>query len=117
MNEKREPFENEVPKHRKKSKKKGRPRADHKHEYKTVLLIREWENPYKPGEKHQVEFPNEICMICGRIGDIDYSMYEFVEIHNMPYRIHERNIKNKETLEKWYVDDYFDKFAKKMEEA
>lgn len=117
MNEKKHAFEDTELRHRKKSTKRGRPRADHKHEYKTVLLIRTWENPYKPGEKHLNEFPNKICMICGRIGDIDHSMYELIEIQDMPYRIHERNIKNKETLEKWYVDDYFDKFAKKMEEA
>lgn len=32
-----EPLIDDIPKHKKKSKKKGQPRADHKHEYKTVL--------------------------------------------------------------------------------
>ena len=117
MNEKREPFENEVPKHKKKSKKKGQPRADHKHEYKTVLLIREWENPYKPGEKHEVKHPTKVCTICGRVGDVDLSMYEKVEIPNMPFRLCEKNIKNETCLERWHVDSYFDKFAKKVEET
>jgi hypothetical protein len=38
-------------------------------------------------------------------------------MHGMPYRIHERKIRDEESLEKWYVDDYFDKFAKKTEES
>ena len=117
MNEKREPFENEVPKHRKKSKKKGQPRADHKHEYKTVLLLNEYVNQYFPDKPTLTKRPMKVCMICGRVCDIDYYRYDLVEMHGMPYRIHERKIRDEESLEKWYVDDYLDKFAKKMEET
>ena len=115
MKEKRIPLEEDVPKHKKKSKKSGLPRADHKHEYKTVLLIREWVNPYNTSNKSTVKTPTRVCMVCGRIGHIDHSMYDQVEISNVLYRISEYTIKDENTLEKWYVDDYFDKFAKKME--
>ena len=117
MIEKRVPLESEEPRHRKKSKKRGQPRADHKHEYKTVLLLNEYVNQYFPDKTTLTKRPTKVCVICGRVGDIDYEMYELVEMHGMPYRIHERKIRDEESLEKWYVDDYFDKFAKKMEEA
>lgn len=114
MNEKRIPFETDEPKHRKKSKNKGQPRADHKHEYKTVLLHRYFDNPFKTGEKDEHKLPVKVCMICGRVGNVDMSRYELVEISDMPYRIHKREIRDEESLEKWYVDDYFDKFAHKQ---
>lgn len=113
MNEKRIPFEVDEPKHKKKSKKKGQPRADHKHEYKTVLLHSYFDNPFKPGEKNECKRPVEVCMICGRVGNTDMGRYDLVEIPDMPYRIHKREIRDEESLEKWYVDDYFDKFAHK----
>lgn len=116
MNEKRIPLENEAPKHKKKSKKKGQPRADHRHEYKTVLLLNEYEHKYFPGQKSLIKRPTSVCTICGRVGDIDMSQYDLVEVPNLPYIVHQRVIRDEEYLEKWYVDDYFDKFAKKMEE-
>jgi hypothetical protein len=116
MNEKRTLVENEVPKHKKKSKKKGQPRADHRHEYKTVLLLNEYENRYFPGQKSLLKSPTSVCVICGRVGDIDMSQYDLVEVPDLPYRVSKRVIRDEDKLEKWYVDDYFDKFAKKMEE-
>lgn len=114
MNDRRMPLEKEEPKYRKKSKKKGQPRADHKHEYKTVLLLNEYEHPWFPGEKRLLELPKKVCMICGRIGDTDFDYFDHVEMHGMPYRVSERVIRDKESLEKWYVDDLFDKFAKRV---
>ena len=111
MNNKRLPFEAEEPKHKKKSKKKGQPRADHKHQYKTVLLINEYENCYHPGETSTIKRPTRVCEICGRVGETDMSRYEYVEIPDMPYRTHKRVIIDEDSLEKWYVDDYFDKFV------
>lgn len=116
MDVKRQPIENDEPRHRKKSKKKGRTRADHKHEYKTVLLLNEYENRYFPGEPTLYKRPTKVCMICGRVGDTDISWYDHEEIPDMPYKIEKRVIRDEDSLEKWYVDDYFDKFAKKMEE-
>jgi hypothetical protein len=63
------------------------------------------------------ELPKKVCMICGRIGDTDTSMFNYVEVEDsLPYKIHKRVIRDKDSLEKWYVDDYFGKFAKKLEE-
>lgn len=114
MYEKKEPLENDIPKHRKKSKKKGQPRADHKHEYKTVLLLNEYEHAYFPGEKTLIKRPTKVCMICGRVGETDMSMYDHEEIPDMPYRVYQRIIRNEDSLEKWYVEDYFDKTAKRV---
>ena len=106
MNGNRFPLEKEEPKYKKKSKKKGRPRADHKHEYKHVLLHEYMDNPFKPGIKNEYRREVEVCVLCGRIGKtIKSFFFEF------------ENVKYDNTLEKWYVEDCFDKFAKKMEET
>ena len=116
MIDREKPIVDEIPKYKKKSKKKGQPRADHKHEYKTVLLLNEYVNRYLPDKTTLYELPKKVCMICGRVGDTDMSMYDLVEIEDpLPYKIYKRVIRDKESLEKWYVDDYFDKFAKKMD--
>lgn len=112
MHEKRMPFMIEEPKYRKKSKKSGLPRADHKHEYKTVLLHRNLDFLTKPNTTSYSLFPNKVCTICGRIGDIDYNQYEFVKVeHPVLKNLKEKKIKNPEILEKWYCDKYLDKFA------
>lgn len=112
MNEKRMPFIVEEPKYRKKSKKKGLPRADHKHEYKTVLLHRNLSFLVKPGKKAYKLFANKVCTICGRIGDVDHNQYETISVeHPIIKNLAEKRIKEPETLEKWYCDDYMDKFA------
>ena len=116
MSEKRMPFENDEPRYKKKSKKKGQPRADHKHEYKTVLLLNEFAHSRFPENTVLTKRPTKICMICGRVGEVDFSQYDLREIQDMPYLMRERVIRDEDKLEKWYVDDYFDKFAKKMEE-
>lgn len=105
MDEKRKPFENEVPKHKKKSKNKGQPRADHKHEYRDVILHSWWNNPFKHGVVIENMEICKVCTICGRIGD--YITGRFFGLNNSEY--------NTAEMEHWMVDDYFDKFAKKME--
>jgi hypothetical protein len=106
MDKKRKPFENEVPKHKKKSKKKGQPRADHKHEYQEVVLHSWWNNPFKHGVTNESTEVCKVCTICGRIGD--YITDRFLGIDPKEYDISD--------MDHWMVDDYFDKFAKKMEE-
>ena len=113
MKEQRIPLSREEPKYKKKSRKKGQPRANHKHEYKTVLLHSYFDNPFKSGEKNECKRPVKVCMICGRVGETDMSRYEYVEIQDMPRKIHKRVIAEEESLEKWYIDEYFDKFAQR----
>lgn len=108
MDAKRQPIENDEPRHRKKSKKKWKPRADHKHEYKTVLLYSYMDNPFKQGEKSEYKHATKVCAKCGRVDTSSWrSIFEEV--------VGKRNT-DVENLEKWYLEDYFDKFAKKMEE-
>ena len=104
-------LDGEEPKYKKKSRKKGQPRSDHKHEYKTVLLHSYFDNPFRQGERNEHKRPTKICMICGRVGATDLSQYALVETTSLPYHIHERVIMDEAFLEDWYVDDYFDKFA------
>lgn len=106
MDEKRKPIENEVPKYKKKSGKNGSPRANHKHEYKEVVVHSWWDNPFKPGVKNENTEVCKVCTICGRIGS--YVTGYFVEIDTNKYDV--------EHMEHWYVDVYFDKCAKRMEE-
>lgn len=118
MDAKRRPIENDEPRHRKKSKKKGRPRADHKHEYKTVLLCRYFDHPFKPGERVLYEDATKVCAICGRVGEIDRDQYELVYAEKNGCRLFGmERLRDKGTLEKWYIENYLDKFAKKMEET
>lgn len=105
MDEKRRPFENEVPKYKKKSKKKGQPRADHKHEYKEVVLHSWWDHPFKRGVMIENTEVCKVCTVCGRIGD--YITGPFFSLDRYGY--------NTEDMEHWMVDHCFDKFAKKME--
>lgn len=115
MNDKREAIVDEDPRYRKKAKRKGMPRADHKHEYKTVLLCRYYNNPLRPGERTAVTSATEVCEICGRIGYVDHDQYELVDLEgSYPYPMKKRQIRNEDKLEKWICEDYFDKFARKM---
>ena len=105
MDEKRKPFENKTPKYKKKSTKKGRPRADHKHEYKEVVVHSWFDNPFKQGERKESTEVCKVCTVCGRIGEYVTGMFLAIDIEK--YDIAK--------MEHWKVDDYFDKFAKKME--
>ena len=114
MNERRIPLQQEEFKHKKKSKAKGLSRSKHKHEYIPVLLHRPWQNPYKNNEITEIVSVNKVCKICGRISetlkgdewyDTEYTMFG-------NYRMG-KNFLNQSALKlpKWYVHDYFDKFA------
>jgi hypothetical protein len=106
MDAKRKPFENEVPKHKKKSKKKGQPRADHKHDYKEVVVHSWWDNPFKQGEKREHTDICEVCTICGRIGKYITGIFDDWD----------KNEYDVDQMEHWYKDDWMDKAAKKLEE-
>lgn len=111
MDEKRIPLQNEEMKYKKKSKGGGRKRADHKHEYKTVLLLHYYDSPIT-GKRHEYPSATKVCTVCGRVGYVDESQYELVRCGgtvSKPY--FDRKIRNPETLEKWVCEDLFSKRA------
>ena len=114
-------LEDEVPTYRKKSKKKGQPRADHKHTYETVLLTTRYQlTDFKTGKLREYEkrIPTKVCTICGRIDYIDRDPSYYVEnkVTDIPFLAYEKDLSEKALgLPKWYVDGY-EKFATKMEE-
>lgn len=112
-------IDDEIPAHKKKSKKKGQPRADHKHMYETVLLITRYHiNVGAPSISEHI-MPTKVCTICGRIGyiDEDESLYE---AHPDPdvkrWMLWRKELSEKALgLPKWRADA-FDKFATKTED-
>ena len=64
-------IDDEIPAYRKKSKKKGQPRADHKHTYETVLLTRYYHFNLGESRTSECKQPTKVCTICGRIGEVD----------------------------------------------
>lgn len=119
MNEKREPLLDEEPKHKKKSKSKGQPRADHKHVYETVLLT-------VPHRYHMDQVrtfihlqPTEVCTICGRINGIDWDPSYYNEKNPLSASMKDngKGLTDKAfNLPKWKVDDFMDKFATPINE-
>ena len=118
MNEKRIPLTEEEPKYKKKSKGNGLPRSKHKHTYETVLLYSYYHHTdLKTGADKITEskMPTKVCTICGRVDAVDFSYYNLVPIDNHPFNCKERVLKEEAlNLPKWYVKDYFDKFAIEM---
>ena len=121
MINKRLPLITEEPKHKKKSKAKGQPRADHKQSYETVLLIRDYHSTdFKTGKPtvHRTQMPTKVCVICGRVSEVedDASYYKVSKCNNIPW-IYSKELSEKAlALPKWYLSDYFDKFATKYSE-
>lgn len=116
MNDKINFIDDEIPAYKKKSKKKGQPRADHKHLYETVLLTRY--HHFNLGEPITSESkqPTKVCIICGRIDYVDYdeSLYDVHPDTNIKWAWVKDLSEKALGLPKWYVDDW-DKFATKME--
>ena len=122
MNDKTSLIDDDIPAYKKKSNKKGLPRSKHKHIYETVLLCRNWHynDPYNSEPKvKQINTPTKVCVICGRVDclDDDPSYYIKQEVGHLPFLLHKTELSEKALgLPKWYVEDYFDKFAIKMED-
>jgi hypothetical protein len=112
-------IDNDIPAHKKKSKKKGQPRADHKHTYETVLLTRYFRFNFDKPKISEQKYPTKVCTICGRIDEIDKdeSLYEIHPDPNVKHwMVWRKDLSEKAlNLQKWYVDG-FDKFAIKMED-
>ena len=119
MSNKADLIDNEIPAHKKKSNKKGQPRADHKHTYETVLLITRYHiNVGEPSISEHI-MPTKVCTICGRIDyvDKDESLYE---VHPDPdvkhWMVWRKDLSEKALgLPKWCANA-FEKFATKMED-
>ena len=114
MDERRIPILNDEPKHKKKSTAKGLPRSKHKHIYETVLLESDYHHTdFKTGADKIIKIftPTKVCTICGRIDrvDKDPSYYRDSTVKEL----NEKAL----NLPRWYVQDYFDKFAVKMEDV
>ena len=113
MNNKKNIIDDDIPTHKKKSKKKGQPRSDHKHIYETVLLIRYWHFNY--GDSKDI-MPTKVCTICGRIDDIDRDVSLYEDDGSPSWAVWGKNLSEKAlNLPKWYVNG-LDKFAIKEEE-
>ena len=109
-------IDDEIPTYKKKSKKKGQPRADHKHTYETVLLTSYFHFNFGEYRTSERKCPTKVCTICGRIDDVDYddSLYE-VRPDDTIKRVYVRDLSDKAlSLPKWHADA-FDKFATKTE--
>ena len=118
MGDKTNLFDDEIPAYKKKSKKKGQPRADHKHTYETVLLTRYYHFNLGEPRTSESKQPTKVCTICGRIDyvDNDPSYYVKNRVSGIPFLAYEKDLSEKAlSLPKWHVDG-FDKFATKMEE-
>jgi hypothetical protein len=119
MGDKTNLFDDEIPAYKKKSKKKGQPRADHKHTYETVLLTRYYHFNLGEPRTSESKQPTKVCTICGRIDEVDKdeSLYE---VHPDPtvkqWMVWRKDLSEKAlNLPKWCVDE-FDKFAIKVED-
>ena len=116
MNDEINFINDEIPAHKKKSKKKGQPRADHKHIYETVLLTRHCH--FNSGDSEYI-LPTKVCTICGRIDktDEDESLWEkHPDTSIKPWMIWMKSLSEKAlNLPKWQADNW-DKFATRTEE-
>ena len=111
MNEKRELLFDEEPKHKKKSKSKGQPRANHKHVYETVLLS----VPYRfnlGSERTVIHLqPTDVCTICGRIAGTNWDPSYYLDNSVFEALAEDRLTDKSLNLPKWQVEDFMDKFA------
>ena len=114
-------IDTDVPKYKKKSTTKGRPRSKHKHIYETVLLTTYMEfSDFKTGrpELRSHPLPTKVCTICGRIEDVDKSdvYYNKKPTNGIPFLSFTTELnENAFSLPK-YKRNFYDKFAIKDEE-
>ena len=117
MSNKIDLIDDEVPAYRKKSKKKGQPRADHKHIYETVLLTRYYHFNLGEPRTSESKWPTKVCTICGRIDEVDKdgTLYEVHPDTKIKWASVKDLSEKALSLPKWCVDG-FDKFATKAED-
>lgn len=95
-------YDNDIPKHKKKSVSKGQPRADHKHKYETAAIRID---RVVLGKPQRIVCKGKVCIVCGRIGEL--KMFR---------------VKNEESQQEiwdkyphYYMNDLCDKVAVKAE--
>lgn len=117
MSDKTNLIDDEIPAYKKKSKKKGQPRADHKHTYETVLLTRYYHFNIGEPITSECKQPTKVCTICGRIDHVDYdeSLYDVHPDTNIKWAFVKALSEKALGLPKWHAD-FFDKFATKVED-
>jgi hypothetical protein len=110
-------IDDEIPTYKKKSKKKGQPRADHKHTYETVLLTRYYHFNLGEPRTSESKQPTKVCTICGRIDGVDYdaSLYDVHPDTKIKWAFVKDLSEKALDLPKWRADS-FDKFAVKVED-
>lgn len=122
MNDKINLIDNEIPAYKKKSKKKGQPRSDHKHIYETVLLCQNYkyfDYNKKVYTKSLTFRPTKVCVICGRIAEVDFdpSYYVKSKVNGLHFNLYDQELSEKAlSLQRWHTEDYWDKFAIKTED-
>lgn len=117
MNDKRNLIDDEPSAYKKRAKKKGQPRADHKHTYETVLLTRYLHFNVGEPKTSERKQPTKVCTICGRIDYVDYdeSLYDVHPDTEIKWAFVKDLSEKALNLPKWHVDG-FDKFAIKTED-
>jgi hypothetical protein len=117
MGDKTKLIDDEIPAYRKKSKKRGQPRADHKHMYETVLLTCYYHFNFGEPRTSESRRPTKVCTICGRIADVDYdaSLYDVHPDTNIKWAFTKELSEKALNLPKWHANA-FDKFATKIED-
>ena len=115
--------EREIPAYKKKAKNTGLPRSKHKHVYETVLLTSDYHHTDlrtgAPKVTHNFT-PTKVCTICGRVDsrDNDTEYYIIREVPtSLPFVFHSKELSEKAfKLPKWYLADFWDKFAVQISE-
>lgn len=100
-------------KHKKKSKAKGEPRADHKHEYIMARVFTPYYNEFTK-KTVMLESITKICHICGRVhyAKSTDEYYDAIYEQRGKYRMGKKVLNKKgEALPEYYKHDFFDKTA------
>lgn len=104
----------EVPRYKKKSKKKPPRKSDHKHVFEPCVLEypRGWfKKQYEQNEDRNVAI-GSYCPLCGKVGDFNWVEFEFVWFNDSMSEEVEMEINPEtRTLPTFWCDDPFQKFV------
>lgn len=109
--------------HRKRAKAKGDPRADHKHNYETVLLHSLVEKiDYNTGTKivDRHTLPTKVCTLCGRVSHVDRNPEYYIKVSAAGpvagfFLVQKEELSEKAlALPQWHTVGFFGKYASKI---